>query len=254
MTLVLSAFNGEIAACIGALQDKKKSKIFLGVNTDIHYTSGVTAEGEPVVAAVTGIGKINSYISTFELISECSPDRVIFVGIAGAVDPELRIGDIVLSDTIVQYDMDYWAAKVMPGGSSGPMKSLIRTDENITAKIVTVVRDLQKRGDFQRTLAVGCTGSADIYMTPELQGRYADVLTRRDVLAVDMEGFSSAAAALMRQIPFAQIRIISDEADGTKPVSSGFREFVRSASRDLASIIVEMRPYTVPNEKSPVIL
>ena len=244
MTLILSAFNGEIAAWLNTVQEKKKSKISLGADFDIYYTSGLTAKGAPVVSAVTGIGKVTSYISTFELIKRCRPDRVIFAGISGAVDPGLRIGDIVVSDSITQYDIDYVAEKVLSGSSPGAVKSVIHTDKNLTAEIVSVVESLQKREDFQRSLVVGSTGSADIYMTPEMQKVYADVLTGvltgREIVAVDMEGFSSAAAALAGHTPFAQIRIISDEADGRKPNAVDYREFIRSASGDLALILIGM--------------
>jgi adenosylhomocysteine nucleosidase len=240
MTLVLSAFAGEIAAFIEAVQEKKKSKISLGANKDIYYTLGQTKAGNPVAAAVTGIGKINSYISTLEIIKECRPDRVVFIGIAGSVSPELKIGDVVLSETITQYDIDYYFDKVIPGGTSGSIDGLIYTDKNLTDKIDTAVRVLLKRENFQRTFAVGCTGSADIFMTPEVNAKYGEVLTRRDVIAVDMEGFSAATAALVRNIPFAQVRVISDEADGTKPDASKFREFLRNTSVYLASVIGEI--------------
>ena len=240
MTLILSAFNGELTACIDALHDRKKNKIPVGMNKDIYYTSGLTAEGKPVAAAIAGIGKINSFISTSTLISECRPDNIVFIGIAGAVDSALKIGDVVLSDSITQYDMDYLEEKVIAGGIPGPADKVISTDKKLTAELAAAVGVLQGRGVFQRTLITGCTGSADIYLTPELHKVYSDVFIRREVLAVDMEGFTSAAAARMSRIPFAQIRIISDEADGTKPDVSAFREFMRSTSADLALIIAEL--------------
>lgn len=243
MTLVLSAFAGELAAFIETLLVKKKYKISLGTHRDIYYTCGLTTEGELVTAAVSGIGKLNSYIATYELINKCRPDRVIFTGISGAVSPELKIGDIILSDSITQYDMDYVSKMVLSGDvPAGPMEDLIHTDKNLTDSIETAVRNLQERNGFQRifserTLSVGCTGSADIFMTPEIQKRYVDIFTDREVLAVDMEGFSAGSAALVRDIPFAQLRIISDDAEGNKPAASIFREFLRSISCDLAAII-----------------
>ncbi len=237
MTLVLSAFNGELAACLDMLKDKRKSGISLGADRDVFYTCGVTNAGEQVTAAAAGIGKINSYIAAVELIKVCSPDRVVFIGISGAVNPELKIGDIILSDSITQYDIDYYSYKVLSGKFPGSGESLIRTDKTLTAEIDTTIRILQGKGAFYRSLAVGCTGSADIFMTPELRGRYAEVLARREVLAVDMEGFSAALAAQMRNIPFAQVRIISDLADGLTIAAPEFREFMRNASGDLALII-----------------
>ncbi|MBL7006308.1 MAG: 5'-methylthioadenosine/S-adenosylhomocysteine nucleosidase [Spirochaetia bacterium] len=240
MTLVVSAFNGELAASVEMLKGKRKSGISLGAKRDIYYTCGVTDAGERVTAAVTGIGKINSYIATSELIKECSPDRIVFVGISGAVDPELRIGDIVVSDSITQYDIDYFYYKVLPGETPGSMDSLIYTEKNLTAEIGKAVRRLQEKEVFHRLLAEGCTGSADIFLTPDLRVRYAEVFAQREVLAVDMEGFSAASAAQMRSIPFAQVRIISDGADGITLAATEFREFVQKASRDLAAIIASM--------------
>ena len=239
MTLVLAAFNGELAAILTAMHDKEKCKISSS-EAEIYYTRGRLA-GMELTAAVTGVGKINSYISTSEIIRECKPDMIIYIGIAGAIDYGLKIGDVVLSDRIIQYDMDLWCRTTIPGSTPGPAKSAYAADENIITAAVAAVRALQKRGELQGAMAVGCTGSADVFMTPEMQGMYAEVFTDKEVLAVDMEGFAAAAAAAAAQVPFAQIRIISDEADGTKsPTIPGFREVIREASGKLALIIEEI--------------
>ncbi|MCD4699355.1 MAG: 5'-methylthioadenosine/S-adenosylhomocysteine nucleosidase [Phycisphaerae bacterium] len=236
MTLILAAFNGELAATLNSLHDKEKCKISLG-RAEIYYTRGMLA-GTESAAAVTGVGKINSYISTSEIIRECSPDRIIYIGIAGAIDPGLRIGDVVISDRIIQYDMDMWCRTTIPGSTPGPAESVYAADENMIAAAEASVKGLQIRGELQGAMVVGCTGSADVFMTPEMQEMYAEVLTDEKVLAVDMEGFAAAAAAAAAQVPFAQIRIISDEADGTKsPTILGFREVIREASEKLALII-----------------
>jgi len=71
--------------------------------------------GKPVVAVVCGVGKVNAAACTQMLISEFAVGSIINIGIAGAVEPSIRPGDIVIADTLVQHDVELKALGLAPG-------------------------------------------------------------------------------------------------------------------------------------------
>lgn len=62
--------------------------------------------GRPVVAVICGIGKVNAALCTQIMISEFAVDQIINLGVAGGLGADIKPGDIVISDTLVQHDMD----------------------------------------------------------------------------------------------------------------------------------------------------
>ena len=51
-------------------------------------------------------GKVASAIAATTLITKYNVDRIIFVGVAGAIDDKLNIGDVVIGNQLYQHDMD----------------------------------------------------------------------------------------------------------------------------------------------------
>ena len=96
---------------IGAMDEeveKLKADITDAV-TEVH--NGLTfvtgkLKGKYVTVVRSGIGKVNAGACTAVLIDRYMVDHVINTGIAGSLDAHIDIGDIVLSEDAVQYDMD----------------------------------------------------------------------------------------------------------------------------------------------------
>ena len=59
-----------------------------------------------VVLCKSGVGKVNSAVCTQILIDRFQINKIIFTGVAGALHPDLNIGDIVISTMAQQYDID----------------------------------------------------------------------------------------------------------------------------------------------------
>ncbi|MBW7456674.1 5'-methylthioadenosine/adenosylhomocysteine nucleosidase, partial [Paenibacillus sepulcri] len=70
----------------------------------ITYVEG-KLHGHDVVFCKSGVGKVNAAVCT-QLLIDAGVDCVLFTGVAGALDPGLNIGDIVVSTSCVQHDMD----------------------------------------------------------------------------------------------------------------------------------------------------
>ena len=92
---------------------EEKEQVALHLS-DVHTVceqAGLTFEegkagGHTVYVVVAGIGKVNSALCTQIMIDKLDPDAVINIGVAGALDDQLEQGDIVISQTAQEHDMD----------------------------------------------------------------------------------------------------------------------------------------------------
>jgi 5'-methylthioadenosine/S-adenosylhomocysteine nucleosidase len=71
----------------------------------------------PVVAARAGLGKVNTAALAALLWERHRPELMVFTGVAGGLDPDLAVGDMVIGERTIQYDA---------GTSRRPVCSVIR--------------------------------------------------------------------------------------------------------------------------------
>ncbi|HEX9094322.1 MAG TPA: 5'-methylthioadenosine/S-adenosylhomocysteine nucleosidase, partial [Coriobacteriia bacterium] len=55
-----------------------------------------TIDARRVVVVATGVGKVNAAMTTTLVIERFAPAAVVFTGVAGALDPDLQPGDVVV--------------------------------------------------------------------------------------------------------------------------------------------------------------
>ena len=65
-----------------------------------------TLLGKEIVLVECGIGKVNAAICSTLLIQEFKVDKVLFTGVAGGLNPDINIGDIVVSTDLIEHDFD----------------------------------------------------------------------------------------------------------------------------------------------------
>ena len=100
MTGIIGAMSIEINA-LNAEMENREERIVSGIK----FTCG-TLRGREVVTAVCGIGKVFAAMCAQTMILLYSPDRIINTGVAGSLSAELGIGDIAVSDYVIEHDMD----------------------------------------------------------------------------------------------------------------------------------------------------
>ena len=61
-------------------------------------------DGCDVVLAGTGMGKVNAALVTTLLIHGFDCRTIVFSGVAGGLDPQLNVGDVVVADRVIQHD------------------------------------------------------------------------------------------------------------------------------------------------------
>jgi len=183
-------------------------------------------EGRPVLLAECGVGKVNAAALTQALLA-AGAGRLIFTGVAGAVDPALAVGDVVVSSDAVQHDVDVTGLGYQPGEVPGSGHSW-RADEALIAAARDAASELQGLSVVVGRVASGDTFVASQAATERLRSAFGAACT-------EMEGAAVAQVCHRWGVPFVIIRSISDSADHAAEVD--FRAFTREAAGNAEQVV-----------------
>lgn len=96
-TVVMTAFQPEWNALVGSIADAREHRINGGI-----FLTGTLA-GKPVVLMQSGVSVVNAAMNTQLVLDRFAVKRIVFSGIAGGVDPQLAIGDVLVAADWGQY-------------------------------------------------------------------------------------------------------------------------------------------------------
>ncbi|MBC7682392.1 MAG: 5'-methylthioadenosine/adenosylhomocysteine nucleosidase [Ferruginibacter sp.] len=203
--------------------------------------------GQPVVLALSRIGKVAAATTATALIEKFGATRIVFTGVAGGVGEGVQVGDVVVAADFLQHDMN--AAPLFPHFEV-PLygKARFPCDAHLTTILLIAARasGISSGGRFGLNgepprIHHGLVASGDRFVSAatEVHALQTALRTRGHVaLAVEMEGAAVAQVCHDYGVPFAAMRSISDRADDTAHVD--FPEFVRTvASRYAQAILTE---------------
>jgi adenosylhomocysteine nucleosidase len=103
---VESAFDAELANLLSEA-DIQQDYVLDGVS----YHIG-TLRGNNVVMFLTGTSMVNASMTTERALDNFNIERIVFSGIAGGVNPDLNIGDVVVPERYAEYLESYLAREV----------------------------------------------------------------------------------------------------------------------------------------------
>lgn len=186
--------------------------------------------GKSVIYCKSGVGKVNAAVCT-QLMIDGGADCVLFTGVAGALDPRLNIGDIVVSDYCIQHDMDVTPLGFQPGEIPYHSNSRFQAD----ARLIELAASASERLFSGRCLT-GVVLSGDQFIAD--RGKVEHLHQSLQGACAEMEGASVAQVCEMNGIPFVIIRSMSDKADGSAHVN--FADFTVQASNHSYQIIDDM--------------
>ncbi|PJE53295.1 5'-methylthioadenosine/S-adenosylhomocysteine nucleosidase [Marinomonas sp. BSi20584] len=188
-------------------------------------------EGKDVVLLKSGIGKVNAAVSTTLLLSQFKPEYVINIGSAGGFDPELQVGDVVISDQVVHHDVDVTAFGYVMGQVPN-MPATYAADETLVAEAKAA---LQKVTQVQAK--VGLIGTGDSFMNDPIRVEVVRA-TFPELVAVEMEAAAVAQVCFKFGTPFVVVRSLSDIAGKESPQS--FEEYLKVAAENSSLMIQQM--------------
>lgn len=220
LTAVVGAMREEVERLEASLADARSHN--QGPTT---WLSGAL-EGHRVLLAECGIGKVNAAALTQALLA-AGATRLVFTGVAGAVEPGLDVGDIVVSSDTVQHDVDvtglgYRLGEVPGCGASWP------ADEGLVALARAAAEDLPDLKVVVGRVASGDTFVAGAEATRRLAREFAAACT-------EMEGAAVGQICARWGVPFVIVRSISDRADHTAQVD--FRAFTKRAAANAEMVV-----------------
>lgn len=195
-----------------------------------HLFSG-RMHGKEVVVLKSGIGKVNAAIGTTLLLREFKPDCVINTGSAGGFDPELNVGDIVISEDVRHHDVDVTIFGYEPGQVPGLPASF-----KPEPFLADVAERCISRMEGMKTVK-GQIATGDAFMNdPERVARTREVFPQMQ--AVEMEAAAIAQTCHQFGTPFIVIRALSDIAG--KESNLSFDEFLVTAAKHSAEMVMAM--------------
>lgn len=200
------------------------------VGTDFHIGK---MSGKNIVLVRCGIGKVNAAVCTQAMIDLFAADYCVNTGVAGGLNPSLRIGDVVISKDAVQHDLDCTAFGHPIGLVPRLGLRFFDADESLAAMALEAGRAVLPD---EVTILPGRIASGDQFIS---DGAVKTAILRNTSGdCVEMEGASIAQTCWLNKVPFVIIRAISDQADGT--ADQNFQDFVHLAAARSAALVEAM--------------
>ncbi len=230
---IVGAMQQELAGLKQVLQNPHTVK--LGSR---QVTSG-TWHGQPVVLALSHIGKVAAATTATALIERFDVTALVFTGVAGGLGPGVNVGDMVVATEFLQHDMD--ASPLFPIYEV-PMygRAHFPTDVRLTQSLQAAAQDILKNSaqwidmEVMRELHVhapkvhaGMVVSGDRFVSTTVESQNLQQRQPK-ALAVEMEGAAVAQVCLDYGVPFAAVRTISDRADDSATID--FSRFIHEVA------------------------
>lgn len=220
---IMGAMPEEIEPIIGKLDNVQTI-----VYGDNKYYEG-SYHGKEVVVAYSKIGKVFATLTATTLIEKFGCEILLFSGVAGAINDELKIGDLIIANGLCQHDLDITAFG-HPFGYVPEGNICISTD----AGLRDIAKDVANKKGLQIKEGIIATGDQFI-ADPE---RKEWIKSTFNADALEMEGASVAVVCHALHVPFFILRAISDSAD--VDASFNFDEFLESSAKISADFILSM--------------
>lgn len=186
--------------------------------------------GKEIILTQSGIGKVNVAISTALLINEFKPAYIINTGSAGALQPGLSLGDVVISSEVAYHDADARAFGYEIGQIPG-MPATYKADQELFKKVDKVLKSLSQNGKE------GLIVSGDSFIGTSAQ-RQTILASFPHALAAEMEAAAIAQTCFQFNTPFIITRAISDLAD--EEAGMTFEAFLKVASQSSSKMVSEL--------------
>ena len=239
---ILGAMPQEVALMVRSLAVRQTTEV-----SGRKFYEGTWA-GQEVVVVLSRVGKVSAAITTMLLLERFGVNHIIFTGVAGAVDPRLRIGDVVVGEGTIQHDMD--ASPLFPRFEI-PLLGKTEFETPLHAEALAAAQKylagsfgtdvpIERRSVFGITeprVYRGLIVSGDQFLAdPERTATLRAALPR--ALCTEMEGAAVAQVCHeMGNAPHAIIRVISDQADHSAAVD--FLRFVDEVAEYVTGGIVK---------------
>lgn len=210
---------GAMAEEVAILKEKMQNVEVIG-KAGMDFYTGIL-EGKNVVVVMSGIGKVNAAVCTQILVDVFQTDAVINTGVAGSLNAEINIADIVLSTDAIQHDVDVTNWDYKHGQIPRMETSTFVANETLIEKAKRICHEVNPE---IQTFEGRVVSGDQFICSKEKKQWLRDYFNAQ---CTEMEGAAIAQACYLNQVPFLIIRAISDKADDSADMA--YEEFEHKA-------------------------
>ena len=218
---IIFAQEEEINGFLKLVNLDKKNKIFDIIFYECNYNK------KKLILLESGMGKVNAARACQLLIDNYDIDYVFNVGVAGSVDNNVNILDIVIGEKLVQHDFD-----VTGFGHEKGYVPKVGVYAEADSKLVKLAKKIDENAH------AGVIASGDQFIIDHRLAKKFS--TDYNALCVEMEGASIAQVCLLSKVPFIVIRSISDSAIKEINNKIDYDEFLEISCEKVSKYLVEL--------------
>lgn len=211
---IIFAMDEELDKFLKLINIEKEYNVF-----DLTFHEGKLNDNIYCILVKSGVGKVNAARCCQILIDNTKVDYIFNVGVAGGVSKNLKVGDIVIGEKLVQHDFDITAFNHEKGYIPN-VGTYVESDQHL----IEIAKECIE-GATSGTIASG-----DIFCTELSMGE--KINKKFDALCVEMEGASIAQVCYLSNVPFLVLRSISDTPNNDNVIT--YEEFLESSSEKIA--------------------
>ncbi|MFF3206748.1 5'-methylthioadenosine/S-adenosylhomocysteine nucleosidase [Streptomyces sp. NPDC002962] len=242
IAVVLTALPVEYDAVRALLESASLDEVVLDDGTRLER-GRLAGTGWTVALAELGEGALTTAALTTRIVSALAPECLLFVGVAGGLKDDLRLGDVVVGTKVY----------AVHGGKQTPQGFLARPEvwhgsHRLVQAARSALRDLDGVRAHRKPIACG-----DVVLADERSALRDHIRrTYNDAYAIEMEGSgASHAAHLCGRLDALVIRGISDLADAGKSTADaeGSQELAAGQAAKVAVAVLrkhDPRPRNAP--------
>ena len=190
-----------------ALLKENMESMAVSAHAGMEFCEGKLA-GLDVVVVQCGVGKVNAAMCAQILCSVFGVTHLVNTGIAGSLNADLDIGDLVVSRDAMYHDFDCVHFGYEMGKVPGMDVVAFPADEAMIGYACAAAEAVHP-GHWR----MGRVASGDLFVAEK--GAKDRIIAVTGGLCTEMEGAAIAQTAYRNKIPFVILRAISDKADNS---------------------------------------
>ena len=189
-----------------------------------------------LILVQSGLGKVNAAVVSTLLIEKFECELLLFSGVAGGIDPGIEIGEVIIGESLIQYDygtlknrelLPFRPGSIPTGESKNELEYSL--DPKIKHKIKVSLPNV----------LMGIILTGDVFL--QCEETQKELFEKYGAQAIDMEGAAVAQVAEQFGIPAIVVRCLSDLAGAdSQKLSSKFLNMAAKRSFNTAQRILKV--------------
>ncbi len=190
-----------------------------------------------VYVSESGMGSVNAASKLAIILQHFQIDQILLIGVGGALHSSLEIGDMLVTDKVIQHD--YYSSLTQGNYLMRPGDLILDEQQshgyNPVLASTNGLFPVDKLNHSQIRIVKGIMASGSEFVgTSERKNAIHQQCQK--ALLVDMEACGIAVIANQSSIPFVVAKTVSDKLHADGSISQDFSQFLAYASRNAAII------------------